>query len=297
MIVAVFLAANTVGAIPLLISIGIKTASNPELLSEMASNPNDLSLISTNPISGLVVMLVPFLAGLAAFWLLVKPLNGRSFTNTVNGTGSIRWKRIFLSAFIWIIISGLYLLIYMKYDPSNFKINNSTSSLLVLASVSLILIPFQTTLEEIIFRGYLMQGFAVIARNRLTPILLTSLLFGLLHAWNPEVKEYGFFVMMPQYIVFGLLFAILTVIDDGIEIAIEAHTANNVFLSILVTNSSSALQTPALFEQQKIYPWVEFWSLLTAAIIFFSVMMIIFRWHSLKVLWGRVGSDEISQVL
>ena len=87
---------------------------------------------------------------------------------------------------------------------------------------------------------------------------MTSILFGLMHALNPEVKEFGFFTMMPQYILFGLIFGIITILDDGIEAAMGAHAANNIFLSIMVTNSSSALQTPALYEQQNIYPWTEF---------------------------------------
>jgi len=39
--------------------------------------------------------------------------------------------------------------------------------------------------------------------------------------------------------------------DDGIEVAMGAHTANNIFLCIFVTNSSSALQTSALYVQKK----------------------------------------------
>ena len=63
--------------------------------------------------------------------------------------------------------------------------------------------------------------------------------------------------MMPQYVLFGLIFGIITVLDDGIEAAIGAHAANNIFLCIMVTNDSSALQTPAVYEQHNIYPWTE----------------------------------------
>jgi uncharacterized protein len=41
--------------------------------------------------------------------------------------------------------------------------------------------------------------------------------------------------MMPQYVFFGIVFAVLTMIDDGIEIAIGAHAANNIFLSVLTS--------------------------------------------------------------
>ena len=81
--------------------------------------------------------------------------------------------------------------------------------------------------------------------------MMTSVLFGLMHAFNPEVEEFGFFTMMPQYILFGLIFGIVTILDDGIEAAIGAHAANNIFLCIMVTHNSSALQTPAVYRAAK----------------------------------------------
>ncbi|MCK7531415.1 MAG: hypothetical protein MZV63_10465 [Marinilabiliales bacterium] len=64
--------------------------------------------------------------------------------------------------------------------------------------------------------------------------------------------------MIPQYVFFGLVFAVLTMLDDGIELAIGAHAANNAFLSVFVTHKDSALQTPAMYEQMEIYPWHGF---------------------------------------
>ena len=54
----------------------------------------------------------------------------------INGTGKIRWNRFFISAFVWLILSGLYLFFYLKIDPSNFTINNKTVSLLILSVIS-----------------------------------------------------------------------------------------------------------------------------------------------------------------
>ncbi len=289
MFVAVLLASNTIGAIPLLIAYATRAAANPEVISEIASNPGNLGVLGLDPNLGLFVNLFPFLAGLVIFIILIKPLNGRSFFATINGTGKIRWNRLLVSGFIWLILSAVYFFIYLKLEPSNFTLENTSSTLLVLIAVSVIFIPFQAAFEETLFRGYLMQGFAVITRNRWIPVLITSLLFGLMHAFNPEVKEFGFFTMMPQYVLFGLIFGIITVLDDGIEAAIGAHATNNVFLCIMVTHSSSALQTPAVYQQQTVYPWTEFTALLVTGIIFIVLLRIIFRWGSLSVLLSRVG--------
>ena len=122
---------------------------------------------------------------------------------------------------------------------------------------------------------------------------MTSLLFGLMHAFNPEIKEFGFLTMMPQYILFGLIFGVITILDDGIEAAMGAHTANNVFLCIMLTNQSSALQTQAVYEQQNIYPWTEFTGLVFTGIIFIGILKTIFKWHDFSLLFSEVEVDKI----
>ena len=288
MIAVVLIVSTTIGSLPLLIALLIKSASNPDVFSLLAANPNDYSVLGLDPNVGLAMMLFPFIAGLAAFILLVKPLNNRTFRNTINGTGKIRWDRFFISAFIWLLLSAGYLFLYMKVDPANFTINNKTTSLIMLSVVSLLLIPFQAAFEEVLFRGYLMQGFATLLRNRWFPLIMTSVFFGLMHAFNPEVKEYGFLTMIPQYILFGLIFGIITILDDGIEASMGAHAANNIILCIMVTNESSALQTPALFEQHNIYPWTEFAGLLISGIIFILVLKIIFKWKDFSLLFTKI---------
>jgi membrane protease YdiL (CAAX protease family) len=287
MIAAVLIVSNTIGAIPLLVALVIKSASNPEVYSLLSANPNDYSVLGLEPNTLLIMMLFPFLAGLGAFVFLVKPLNGRTINQTITGTGKIRWDRFFISALIWLLLSAAYLIFYLKLDPTNFTVNNKSASLIVLSLVSVVFIPFQATFEEVLFRGYLMQGFATLVKNRWFPLIMTSVLFGIMHAFNPEVKEFGFFTMIPQYIVFGLIFGIITLLDDGIEASMGAHTANNVFLCIFVTNRSSALQTPALYEQQNVYPWTEFLALLFIGIIFIYILKLIFKWDNFSVLYKK----------
>jgi hypothetical protein len=288
MFAVVLIVSNTIGAIPLLIATLIKSLSNPAVFTQLAANPNDLSVIGLNPNVGFVLMLFPFIAGLIAFILLVKPLNNRTLKMTINGTGKVRWNRFFISGGVWLILSAFYLFFYLKLDPANFTLNNKTASLIILSVISVLFIPFQAAFEEVLFRGYLMQGFAALVKNRWFPIIMTSILFGLMHAFNPEVKEFGFFTMIPQYVVFGIVFGIITILDDGIEAAMGAHTANNIFLCIMVTNRSSALQTQALYEQINIHPWTEFAALVITGIVFIMILKIIFKWKDFTVLFGKV---------
>jgi len=288
MLAVILIVSNTIGAIPLIIAVVMKSTANPEVITQISTNPNDFSVLGLEPNVGLVMMLFPFIAGLAAFILLVKPLNNRPLKIIINGTGKIRWRRFFISSFVWLLLSFVYLFLYLKLEPANFSLNNTSSSIIILSAISLLLIPFQATFEEVIFRGYLMQGFAALLRNRWFPLVMTSVLFGLMHAFNPEVKEFGFLTMMPQYILFGLIFGVITILDDGIEAAMGAHTANNVFLCIMVTNKSSALQTPALYEQLNIFPWTEFAGLIVTGIVFIFILSRIFKWNNFSLLFEEI---------
>ncbi len=295
MAVAIMAAINTVGAIPLLIAMALKAASDPSVLSGLEQNPSDMGMFGLGTNTTLIVTFFPFIVGLVTFILLIKPLNGRTVTGTINGTSKVRWNRMISSALIWFILSAIYLFVQKSLNPEDFVLNNTSKTLIPVIIISLTFIPFQAAFEEMLFRGYLMQGFAVLARNRWVPVLLTSLLFGFLHAWNPEVKEYGFLTMMPQYVLFGLDFGIATIIDDGIEIALGAHAANNIFLCIMVTNKNSAIQTPAVFEQLAIHPWAEFAGLLISTVVFLIILKYLFKWRSFNVLFSKINYDNLSK--
>jgi uncharacterized protein len=296
MILTVLAASNTIGAIPLFISLGIRTTVDPTVAARLAENPNDLTVLGVSSNAGLLMMLFPFIVALIAFILLVKPLNGRSLKKIINGADSFRWNRFFISALVWGIISAIYLFVCLKADPSNYSLNNKSATLIPLIIISVLVFPFQAAFEEILFRGYLMQGFTVLVNNRLFPLIMTSILFGLFHGLNPEIKAFGFWTMLPQYVLFGIIFGIMTIMDDGIEAAIGAHAANNAFLCIMVTNDASALQTKALFVQHNVYPWLELSTMLFMGVLIILVMNMIFKWNNFSEIFGRVNRNKIIQV-
>ena len=283
--VSPFIVSNLIGAIPLAV-VMIVYASNG-VLPQRGGMP-DFEAMGINLNLGFVLTVFPFILAFLTLVLLIKPLNERSPATLINGGRGIRWGRIFFSALVWAAISALWLFYSMRSDPGSYILNNTSGSLITLAILSLTLIPFQAGFEEILFRGYLIQGFAYLSRNRWLPIVATSVLFGLMHALNPEVKEYGFFIMIPQYIFFGLVFAVLTMMDDGIELAIGAHTANNAFLSVFITNKDSALQTPSMYEQLKYNPMTEFGGLVAMSVIFVLIMAIVYKWKDIRKLYARI---------
>lgn len=292
MLAVIFAATNTIGAVPLLISISLRAVNNPDIADKLSGAPNGLSVLDLNPSVYLAEMVFPYLIGLIAFLYLLKPLNGKSFFHVINGRNSFRWNRFAVSAAIWIVFAAIYLFVSIRINPSNFSGPNITRTIVPLIIISVFLIPFQAAWEEIIFRGYLMQGFTVLFRNRWAPVVVTSLLFALMHVINPEVKEYGFWRMMPQYLLFGFIFGIMTIMDDGAEAAIGAHAANNVFLAVMLTSKSSVLQTPAVYEQYRYNPGEEFLMVLAMGALILLLMKLVFRWKGPSLLVSGVSPVE-----
>jgi hypothetical protein len=91
-----------------------------------------------------------------------------------------------------------------------------------------------------------MQGIGVAAKNRAVPLIITSLVFGLMHAFNPEIEKLGYSVLS-VYIGLGFFLGIITLMDDGMELALGFHASNNMIIALLVTSDWTALQTDSVF--------------------------------------------------
>ena len=109
---------------------------------------------------------------------------------------------------------------------------------------------------------------------------------------NPEVKEFGVAIMLPQYILLGLIFAICVIMDEGLEIAIGVHVVNNVLGSLLLTHDSSVLQTSAIFRVEKINPIYSFYELIITLLIFIFIMAYKYKWGSFKKIFAKLKPEN-----
>lgn len=195
----------------------------------------------------LALNLVIFVPILGLLFLLVWALHRRNIISLTTARKKIDFGRVgfsFLLIFLFTIIS--FLISYYA-DPETFVLQLDWTNFLILVIVGLILFPFQIGLEEYLFRGYLMQQIGIMVRNRWFPLLITSVVFGIFHWANPEVAELGP-VIMVFYIGTGLLLGIMTLMDDGLELALGFHFGNNFLAATLVTFDYAALQTDAVFK-------------------------------------------------
>jgi hypothetical protein len=193
----------------------------------------------------LTYLIIPFIFSLLAVILSVRFLHKRPIISLFTARHSFDWKRFFSSALIWGLVLGLFMFFTIA-NNKNVSWNFNPSTFFPLLIISLFLIPLQTTCEEVLFRGYLFQGIGLIYKKGWIAIIVTGVLFGLLHSANPEVGQLGQVVMI-YYIGTGIFLGIVTLMDDGLELSMGYHAVNNIFAALILTNDWQAFQTDALF--------------------------------------------------
>ena len=235
----IFIFFNFFGQIPLSLYI----ISQSDLVGEFTSHQDLFSKLPSN--LTLFLILLPFAIVLPFIYLVVTRLHQRSFISLITPRDRVDYNKILFSFFLWGTISALMVIFDYIMSPEDYVWNFKPLTFLILLFVSVVMIPLQTSMEELIFRGYLMQGFGVLFKNRLMPLLITSILFGLLHIWNPEIDKLGIHLIW-YYIGTGLFLGVITLMDEGLELALGFHAANNLVTALLVTASWTAFQTESL---------------------------------------------------
>lgn len=203
-----------------------------------------MSLFDSN--LNLVYMILPFVGGLLFLLLAVKQIHKQSLVNLTTGRENIDWKRVLFSFSIWGVFVALFVLVQYVAEPESLVFNFQAKPFALLLLIGVIMIPIQTSFEEYIFRGYLMQSLGVLAKNRWFPLLFTSVVFGVMHISNPEVAKLGYGLLV-YYISTGFFLGVITLMDDGMELSLGFHAANNLISALLITSDWGVFQTYSIF--------------------------------------------------
>ncbi|WP_373056811.1 lysostaphin resistance A-like protein [Zunongwangia sp. H14] len=183
--------------------------------------------------------------GALLFW--VKYVHRQPVKALTTSRKKVDWGR-FAFAFILVAVVNTVLIVIDYYsNPGDYLFNFKLEPFLYLVVISVLLIPLQTSFEEYFFRGYLMQGLGLLAKNRWVPLIVTSVIFGGLHYFNPEVTKLGNIIML-YYIGTGFMLGIITLMDEGLELALGFHAANNLVTALLVTADWTAFQTDSILK-------------------------------------------------
>lgn len=252
----------------LLLIVGSFLFSIPHALAAFAVGLKDGVTLNLDRNLNFVLVTLSFVGTLGGLYLGVAKLHKRTFRGLITAQNRVKPSRIAKAALLWLGIAGLLeLLSGMVFGFSHY-VDFDLSRFLILLVLSLVVIPIQAGVEELLFRSYLYQGFYSVLKNKYLAVLVCALGFGLLHISNPEVAEYGFWKTMPSYVYMGLFLGALVLLDNSAEIAIGVHIANNLFVCLFVNFEDSALQTDAIFYTDKIDPTVSAIGLLIGSLLF-----------------------------
>jgi len=236
--------------------------------------------------------MLPFPAALLALWGGLRLLHKRGMMSLLRPGGGFSWKKLLLSGGVWFLLAVVSDGVMMLLNPSNYTWSFNPKTFFVYLLPALILIPIQTSTEELITRGYLSQWMGRFSQKIWLPLILPAFIFMLLHGLNPEVSAYGSLLTLPVYLGIGLLLGWVTLKSGGLEMALGLHVANNYYASLIVTFQSSALTSPALFSIKTYNPLLA----LVSQFVLIGIYLVIFYVFKPGWLNPKKPADQVSSM-
>lgn len=167
---------------------------------------------------------------------LVKFLHGGDARQLISHTGRVRWAVFGLGLITALVVFNAALWVPGLGGPP--MVSAPQAGWVSFALLLLITSPLQAIAEEVFFRGYLLQALASAARSPWAGIVVSALIFALLHgAQNPWLFAHRF--------SFGIIAGWLVCRTRGIEAAAAVHVVNNllVYAYAMVGDGIASLRT------------------------------------------------------
>ena len=227
-------------------------------------------------------MLLPFTLSFVIFLVAIKWIHKRPVLSVFTGRDQLDWMRICTSFFIVFFFLTIISALQICFSDDiiwSFEWNTFFPLLLI----ACLMIPIQTTIEELLFRGYLLQGIKRRLGSNIQAVVLSGFFFGVIHLGNPEIEAIGVHVLS-HYVLLGLFLGLLTLFDNGLELSMGFHAANNIFAALMISSDWQVFQTEALFVD---YAAPEFtFSMFGTTLLFLIALIFLFKrmygWGSLK---------------
>jgi uncharacterized protein len=238
-----------------------------------------LDYAAFGPVGGFVAVTAIFPFFLAGILIAVTLVHQRHPRTLVTAREKISWRRVghgFVAWFVpfWLIAGlGQYF-----FYPDTFSFNFDLTTFALFVPLALIFTAIQTTTEELFFRGYVVQGASRVWTNRVFLALVPAAIFALAHLFNPEASAGGWLTVFFNYfLVPGLVWTAVSLIDGTTELAIGAHFANNIGGSLLMGVAGNAVNAPTLFTVSKFHATYTALSMLVVVPVFLAIAYKVFK--------------------
>lgn len=234
-------------------------SSSLSLLYREEQSPLVSFLVST------AVVFSPFLCMGLGLWLSLRYLVRMPLRRFVTDVPRFRWKLAIAALGITLLCYGCFELIGYISNPDGYILEFTVNWGLRLTTlpILLVLIPFQTSCEEFLFRCFparlLCGTLPETWGKRLSLCLLSAILFLLPHLMNPDLLASETpFAVLAYYALFGLLSMMSATLTGGFEIALGIHAANNLFVSMVCDYPESPLPgVPLMTDLHAVNGWMS----------------------------------------
>lgn len=251
--------------------LGIDEEAYKEIMSTM--NYADLGM-SENMIFFLLVSSFSIMF-FVLIWIL--PLmHKRPLLSFFTGRKRFDKGRFLVGLSVWLFIACFLSIFFL--DASDYVLNFELEKFLPLLLIAILFVPIQTGVEELFFRGYLLQSLYNLFKNKWIAVAIVTILFTLAHIANPEFDK-NFVNVIFGYFALSTLFGYITIIDDGLELPMGIHAGNNLFVALILSSTDGAFITPSIFKTTsesliEIMPI----ALCVLSVLTFVILRFIYKW-------------------
>lgn len=264
----------------------IFAVTNPILMAVLPTWFID-GYLSDNTVIGTAFGFAMFGFILCAFRLLVKYVHGR-------GLNSMTGPWVDAKADYWVTLKAVCIILFAMAiappwggGPAGITMTIPALWLLTLP-LALAVITLQAGTEEIIYRGYLQQQFAVLSGHPAIWMVIPSFIFGFGHYLNGYGAADGLYWALWATLL-GLSCADLTARTGNIGAAVGLHVANNMFASVIGGMDGMPSSGFALFLYPYDDPWQyeygldQLWNLWVLGDFITSALGVLIMWLAARI--------------
>lgn len=238
-----------VGSMPLLaLAVAVMIDDNPATTVDATTG----QFAGIHPGLPFIAIMLSFLCFVVGVYLAVRFVHQRRFLSLVT-PGAVRWGRLVEAFALWFMLSAATAMVEALLYPGRYQLTFQPLQFVIFLFFALVLIPVQTSAEEFFFRGYLLQSAGLLLRNPIILSVISGAVFMVPHLANPEMAV-DILLLPVYYFLFGAFLAFVSLKDNGLELALAIHAANNLFAGLFANYAGSALATPAIFTANELDP-------------------------------------------
>ncbi|MEC1564864.1 CPBP family intramembrane glutamic endopeptidase [Bacillus velezensis] len=193
----------------------------------------------SDPLADIYLQHIVYFIAIPGIWIAVRFIMKRRFLSIITPNQSLNWKRIFFGFGTYVVLMFVAGLIDFTIHQDRFSLQEfHASRFLLLLAAAVLLVPIQTSAEEFLFRGFLLQFAGKLTANAVVLTVIIGGLFGALHFGNPEMENGALWAGI-GYVTIGMIWTFITIKTGSLEMSLGGHAANNMFLFIFLTEDHS----------------------------------------------------------